>query len=193
MRHILVTATIATLILMLDAGSGFAQPYPLNPYGYNPGNAGIMGIGPGGRAAYQPQYYSTAPYYGNGMYGGYGFGSANMSPNITGLPSQPEAVPDEAYLQSYRSRYFNAALIRPNAAAIDVRVPAGSQLWFQDRQTRQKGGVRLFESPPLEPGKTYAYKVKAEWTNEDGEKVERTRTIQVRAGQHVALDLRRRE
>lgn len=191
MRHTFTTAALGTLILMLEAGSSFAQPYPLNPYGYNPGNAGIMGIGPGGRAAYQPQYYSTAPHYGNGIYGGYGYGPANMSPNITGLPSQPEAIPDEAYLQSYRSRYFNAASVRPNAAAIDVRVPAGSQLWFQGQQTRQKGSVRLFASPPLEPGKTYAYKVKAEWTDANGEKVERKRTVQVHAGDYIRLDLQK--
>jgi hypothetical protein len=42
----------------------------------------------------------------------------------------------------------------------------------------------------LEPGKTYAYKVKIVRTNANGKKVEQTRTVQVHAGDYVNLDLR---
>jgi uncharacterized protein (TIGR03000 family) len=112
-------------------------------------------------------------------------------PNILGEPSEPEAAPDEVYLEGYRSRSYTISLSHPYAAAIDVSVPAGSQLWFQGQPTQQKGSVRFFESPPLEPGKTYVYKIKAVWTTAKGEKVERTRTLQIHSGDYVRLDLRK--
>lgn len=202
MRRLFKMAALTVLTLLLATGNSFAQGYSGAPYLYKPGNAGVMGIGPGGREAYQPQYYSGAPYYGYGMfggygwgmYGGYGYGPANVAPNVTGMPSQPEAAPDEAYLRRYSPRKA-AAIVpaprNPNAAAIDVRVPPGSQLSFQGRQTQQIGNIRFFESPPLEPGRTYAYKIKAAWKDATGEKVERTRTVQVHAGDYVRLDLRK--
>ncbi len=205
MRRIFATATFATLVFMLGTGESFAQTqgYSGSPYLHKPGNAGVMGIGPGGREAYQPQYYSSAPYFGYGAFGGYGwgmnsgygYGPANYFPNTTGMPSQPEAAPDASYLQRRRPGNFTAiaaaAPTNPNAAAIDVAVPAGSQLMVQGQQTQQKGRVRFFESPPLQPGKTYAYKLQAVWTNPNGEQVERTRTVQVHAGDYVRLDLRK--
>jgi uncharacterized protein (TIGR03000 family) len=79
---------------------------------------------------------------------------------------------------------------RTDVAAIDVRVPAEAQLWFQGQKTQQQGSNRFFESPPLEAGKTYAYKVKAAWMNDKGENVERMRTLQVRAGDYLRIDMR---
>lgn len=195
MRRLFQLAAFTVLALVLATRNCFAQGYSGAPYLYKPGNAGVMGIGPGGRDAYQPQYYSGAPYYGYGMFGGSGYGSAYYSPNVTGMPSQPEAAPDESYLQRYPRRK-TAALVAPaprspNAAAIDVRVPLGSQLSFQEQQTQQNGSIRFFESPPLEPGRTYAYKIKAVWKDATGEKVEKVRTVQVRAGDYMRLDLRK--
>lgn len=186
----------AVLAVLLNSASGSAQSYPHYPYDYKPGNAGIMGIGPGGREAYHPNYYSTAPYYGYGYgfyggYGGAGYGPANTTPNITGLPSQPMANPEGSVAESSASASVAVVPSHPNAAALDVKVPDGAQLLVQGQPTRQKGTERFFESPPLERGKTYAYKIKAVWTNRDGEKVERQQTVQVRAGIHVALDLRK--
>jgi uncharacterized protein (TIGR03000 family) len=192
---LILTGGCAILTVVLAAARCSAQDYPHYPYLYKPGNAGVMGIGPGGREAYRPDYYSTVPHYGYGFgfyggYGGYGYGPANYTPNITGLPSVPMANPDEAISPS-RSRAVSVSVSHPNAAAIDVKVPAGARLLVQGQPTRQTGANRFFESPPLEQGKTYAYKIKAMWTNKDGEKVERDRTVQVRAGSHVAVDLRK--
>lgn len=199
MNRLFATGAFAGLALVFAAQSGLAQSYPRNPYDYRPGNAGVMGIGPGGREAYHPNYYSSSPYaryggYGHGLdygNGGYGYTPWTYPPNITGLPSQPLASPDSAALESYRSRYSSATVSHPNAAAIDVKVPAQAQLWFQGQQTQQQGPIRFFESPPLDQGKTYAYKIKAVWTDDKGEKVERTRTVQVRSGGHVTLDFRK--
>lgn len=50
--------------------------------------------------------------------------------------------------------------------------------------------VRLFESPPLEPNKTYVYDVKAIWTEND-KTITRERSVKVMAGLTTELDLRR--
>lgn len=194
MKRLLVMSSFALVALIGVTGSSFAQSNPVHPYDYKPGTAGKMGIGVGGREAYHPDYYSVAPGFGFGLfggYGGYGYGPANSSPNISGLPSQPMAAPDSPAHDNYRSRYYTSSPSHPDAAAIDVKVPAGAQLWFEGRETQQKGVDRFFESPPLEQGKSYLYQVKAVWTNAKGEKVERTQTVQVRSGAYVALDLRK--
>lgn len=81
--------------------------------------------------------------------------------------------------------------VHPNAATIDVKVPANARLWFQGEERRQRGPRRFFESPPLEPSKEYAYQVNAEWNDKNGKKVERQQTIDVRAGVRVTLDFRK--
>jgi uncharacterized protein (TIGR03000 family) len=183
----------AILTLLLAAASSFAQNYPHYPYDYKPGNAGVMGIGPGGREAYHPNYYSSAPNYGYGygLYGGYGSGPANSTPNVTGLPSEPMANSEGSNGSASPARNNTVSPSHPNAAAIDVKVPADARVLVQGQLTRQTGSDRFFESPPLQQDKTYAYKIKAIWTNRDGEKVERNQTVQVRAGSHVTLDFRK--
>lgn len=186
MSGLLRTATLAALTLGLSAGSGFAQAYPQFPYDHRPGNARGMGIGPDGREAYHPMYYSVAPGYGYGYYPGY-----PSFPNISGLPSYPIANPD-ASLSSGNASGDHAPppASNPNAAIIDVLAPPDARLWFEGQETRQQGPRRFFESPPLRLGERYTYRVKVQWTDEDGRSVERTRTIHVRAGAHITLDLR---
>jgi uncharacterized protein (TIGR03000 family) len=53
----------------------------------------------------------------------------------------------------------------------------------------QAGTVRLFHSPPLEPGKYFTYKIKARWM-ENGQAVERERQVTFQAGQTVTIDFR---
>jgi uncharacterized protein (TIGR03000 family) len=72
-------------------------------------------------------------------------------------------------------------------AEIEVRVPAGADLWFAGAKTRQTGAKRLFESPPLEPGQWYGYDVTARWL-QDGKEVLRKAHVSVAAGVRVALD-----
>jgi uncharacterized protein (TIGR03000 family) len=67
-------------------------------------------------------------------------------------------------------------------AIIDLAVPEGAQVWFNDRATAQTGTERRFMTPPLNPDNNYHYQVRVLWT-EDGKPVERTRYINVIAGQ----------
>jgi uncharacterized protein (TIGR03000 family) len=135
-------------------------------------------------------------------YGDYSFPSisAYYSPSVPYYASSSGYVPDVTTYEpspgSYRPIYPPAADDdRPTRGSrtveIDVRVPsATATLWFNGVKMKQKGKVRSFVSPQLQPGTTYTYKVRAQW-KEDGETVEQTRSLQVRAGQEVHVDFTR--
>jgi uncharacterized protein (TIGR03000 family) len=71
---------------------------------------------------------------------------------------------------------------------IDVVSPPRAEITFEDEKTKQTGSRRLFISPPIKPGQNYTYHIKAKWT-ENGREVVRTRTVPVRAGERVMVDL----
>jgi uncharacterized protein (TIGR03000 family) len=70
---------------------------------------------------------------------------------------------------------------------IIIHVPAGARIWFDGQETTQTGSERVFISPPLDPGRDFAYELRVQW--HDGDRlVERTRHLTVRAGDHIGLD-----
>jgi uncharacterized protein (TIGR03000 family) len=76
------------------------------------------------------------------------------------------------------------AVVTANATVrMRVSLPtADAQLWIQDQLTQQRGLERVFESPNLEPGKSYTYSLRASWM-ENGKEVVRKLDIDVRSGQ----------
>ena len=73
-------------------------------------------------------------------------------------------------------------------ADVIVRLPsANAKLWFQGIVTKQTGTLRTFASPSLPPGKEFKYTIRAVW-QENGQPVERKRTIVVRSGARVEVD-----
>lgn len=140
-------------------------------YGY-PGLG--IGIGP----SYYPWLYGD--YYG----GRYDYGSDYSFYGVPFVyytsPLYPALPPPDQVLAAPRRT--------GNTAVLSVRVPEGAELWFDGQPTRQTGPVREFESPPLRPGRDYAYEVRARWT-ENGQSVERDRTVTVRAGDRLNIDL----
>ncbi len=73
------------------------------------------------------------------------------------------------------------------AAVILVVVPADADIFFDGSPTTQTGTERSFSSPPLEPGLTYQYTIRARWT-QDGRPVEQTRRVNVKAGDRIRVD-----
>jgi uncharacterized protein (TIGR03000 family) len=71
-------------------------------------------------------------------------------------------------------------------AILNVQVPANAKVWVQGKETSQTGPERSYISPPLTPGRDYSYDVKAQWT-ENGQPVEVTRTVTVRAGERTGV------
>ena len=72
---------------------------------------------------------------------------------------------------------------------LSVKVPQpAAELYVDGVKTAQTGTDRLFESPPVEPGKDFAYEVTARWI-ERGVTFERTKVVTGKAGEVVRVDL----
>src|SRR5438552_1382848 len=81
--------------------------------------------------------------------------------------------------------------LRAQPVYLRVLLPqADAQLRIEDRPTQQTGTSRLFVSPPLEPGQTFAYTLTAVWEPNNYTTITRTRRVLVRAGQEAEVDLR---
>jgi uncharacterized protein (TIGR03000 family) len=127
-------------------------------------------------------------YYGGGRYREYySFGRGY------GFAEFPDSVPGRWWLRpgrGYTTYSFPVPVAEPvePVARLEVHVPADADVWLEGSQTRQRGTTRWFVSPALEPGRQYAYEVRFRWL-EDGRALERTDTINVRAGDRVRLRL----
>jgi len=74
-------------------------------------------------------------------------------------------------------------------AYLEITVPASARLTIDNAKTQQTGSVRRFESPPLPPGQTFTYHLKATWT-EQGKEVVSAKDVRMVAGQETKVDLR---
>jgi uncharacterized protein (TIGR03000 family) len=159
------------------------------------------GFGPG---PFPPSYYGyplddyTASYYGGSRYREYygygrGFGIADM----------PGPVPGPLYPYGYHPPRHEPVILHdefvppspevvvpqdPNAALLNVSVPADAEVWLEGKPTNQTGSHRQFESPALKPGQEYTYTIRARWKDE-GRNVEVMRLLSVHAGDKVDVRL----
>jgi uncharacterized protein (TIGR03000 family) len=72
-------------------------------------------------------------------------------------------------------------------ATIRVVVPYNAEVWVEKEKTTQTGMERAFVLPPLAPGKTHVYSVRASWT-ENGRAVEQVRVVGIRAGETAKVN-----
>jgi uncharacterized protein (TIGR03000 family) len=172
-------------------------------------NGVFLGVGIGGFGGYP--YYGGYGYrnygYGYPYYGGYGYGSAYVYPsavyNSYYVPSV-NVVP--AYPETTQSLYYTPGTdVRPandvqpggditppagNRARVHVRLPADATLLVDGDATQQTGAERDFVTPPLTPGTTYTYTLKARWMQGD-QPVEKTLKVDVQANQTSLADFNR--
>jgi hypothetical protein len=157
--------------------------------GYWPGRSySGFGIGIGfGSPYYGSPYFGGVPYpYG---YGSYGLGSYALMPVYPAVPAVPAAVP--VYPEPAPRPAGPAPAPQPAAsgppapATVSVVVPAGAELWFNDKP--QPAGTGPFVSDPIPPGQTATLEVRAKW---DGST--RSMRIPLRAGEKMTVDLTRR-
>src|SRR5262249_54001888 len=78
-----------------------------------------------------------------------------------------------------------------NTAHIRLVVPADAKVWFGDEATKQRGEIRHFESPALEPAHEYVYDVKVRWRAKDGQELTTTRQLNVSANNNASIDFTR--
>src|SRR5262249_29726996 len=69
-----------------------------------------------------------------------------------------------------------------NSAIVVVTVPSDAVVYFDDTRMQRPGTTRTYSTPPLNPGTTYRYTIKAEVVR-DGRTVTDTKQITVRAGE----------
>src|SRR5439155_19875924 len=139
-----------------------------------------------------PRYYGSygAWPYNYGYYPSYGY--FNYYPDSYAAPSYDGSSPayDSGYYGDVTSPYLdsdpNVTAQADSQAQITVSVPASAQLWFEGTATTSSGPVRVFHSPPLQPGKQFVYEVRARWT-ENGHEVNQTQQVQVAAGSRVQV------
>jgi uncharacterized protein (TIGR03000 family) len=163
-------------------------------WGCTGGGRGYGGCSGGygyGSMPYAGGYYGASPYAGMGYYGSATFGTPIYA---GGMPL------DYRYGTPIDQGYYAAGggaerLGAPSAsgdapATLVVHLPADAKLMIEGSPTISTQNVRTFISPSLQPGKDYQYTLRAE-VMRDGKKVERTKDVNVRAGQQseVTIDL----
>jgi len=143
--------------------SGYSAPYG-GGYGYSSGYSYPAAYG------YSSGYYPYNSGYGTAYpgtaYPGFGAGTLTYGQGVSG----------------YQSSYYTPST-SDNRARLRVRLPeANATLTIDGDPTQQTGSEREFVTPPLEPGKTFTYTIKARWM-QGNEPVEKTQKVEVRANQ----------
>jgi uncharacterized protein (TIGR03000 family) len=76
------------------------------------------------------------------------------------------------------------------ASRITVTVPHDeTELVVEGQPVAGLGAVRSFDTPPLEPSRTYRYRLTATWQPNTYTTMTRTKTVSFRAGEQIAVDL----
>jgi uncharacterized protein (TIGR03000 family) len=137
---------------------------PFDPYQYP------------GRGAYYPResFYSLPPY------GQEPFTGPRLLFRDRGYPGPDGAVVVIPALDPV------PVAAEGTSVTVAVNVPEAAEVWFDGVKTSQTGPGRVFHSPPLRPGVSYLYLVRAKWS-EDGREVEQVQTITVHAGERVQV------
>jgi uncharacterized protein (TIGR03000 family) len=146
------------------------------------GYGGCWGGGYGGtRTAWGGGY--VMPTY---AYGGYAMPAYAYGTPVLGTDGTVVMSPGT----TYQSGYFSPANESGMApATIIVRLPADARLTLDGEPTRSTGDTRTFETPPLEPGKTFHYRLEAT-LDRKGEKERTSQNIEVRAGRPTEVTLK---
>jgi uncharacterized protein (TIGR03000 family) len=146
--------------------SGYNWGSPLTGYTYTPTTI--------------PYNTGTTWYPGNTALG-YNYGQPMYGGTTT--------YPNQGGMQSY---YFTPGMAgmsaQGNEATIIANLPADATLTIDGERTQSTGGTRMFVSPPLQPGKTYQYTLRAE-VNRDGRRETTSRTVDVQAGRTTNVNI----
>jgi uncharacterized protein (TIGR03000 family) len=171
--------------------------------GWSSGGWGSPGvyIGPGGVGVDYGRdgYYRDGSYYRDGYYrdGWYGDRGGYWSNGRWYGPSRSyyyDSYP--RYVESYdvapTQTYQTETVVQESAsnnARIRVRVPdPNAEVLFNGSPTEQRGMDRLFETPPLENSNKHSYEIKARWRDENGQMMEKSRTVYLQRGKESLVD-----
>jgi uncharacterized protein (TIGR03000 family) len=174
-------STLAALVAVFATAScAFAQLQNQQGWQFQ-GAAGRGGGYSSGYEAY-PGYYSANSAY-------------QVIPAV--VSSAPQAYVSPAYTPQATAKvaektadigFVSTEIPSDNTCLLNLHVPADAQVFFgQASAEGQVGSRRQFRSPQLEPGSTYRYQLRARWM-QNGQWVEKTRTLDVHANDVVNVD-----
>ncbi len=151
---------------------------------YGGGWGGCYGGGWGG--CYGGTRVAWGGGYGMSGYasGGYTMPAYAYGTPVLGTDGTMVASPGTTYQSGYFSPGDGSGLA---PATIIVHLPADARLTLDGEATRSTGRTRVFETPPLEPGKAFHYELVA--TGRDGDKDRTRQRIEVRAGRPTEVTL----
>jgi uncharacterized protein (TIGR03000 family) len=168
-------------------GGGWGGGYGGGGYGGGYGGCyGCYGGGWGGWAgAYGGGYGCYGCYGGWGSYGPnvvpYGPGPGGPGPGDSGPKPDKDKDKDKD-----KSKGKNG--IEEVRAKLTVELPADAQLYVDNVLMKTTSAKRSFVTPPLQPGKSYFYTLKAEMVR-DGQNVSVTGKVVIQPGQDVQATL----
>lgn len=121
-------------------------------------------------------------------------GGAPVMPHADVMVSSPDAVtfyprpgPFLVPKGEVENVHFQSTETKP--AVILVSVPADAKVTFSGWTSASNTSTRRFKTPDLEPGKEYAYTLRAELVR-DGQTLVQTHQVVVRAGQETEVPIR---
>ena len=160
-------------------GYGHHSYWPSYGYGY--------GYGSSYGYPYWPSYdygYGTDLSFGLPLSAGWGdYYDPVPTYDYSAVPTYGEPVPAEP----------DPATVAPAPAqpvTLTILLPTpDAELFLDGMATTLQGAERKFQSPPVEPGQNYHYKITARWVA-NGQTVEQTQDVPVTAGQAVTVDFR---
>ncbi|MFL5339007.1 MAG: TIGR03000 domain-containing protein [Gemmataceae bacterium] len=184
MRHTLLAAAL----LIAASVCAFMAPSAARAQSWS---AGVY-VSPGYPWGFYP--YSYQGYWSNGysLYGPpvptYGpipgvFGGSDARLNYR---NGPDTVPARGFPKA------NYGFVTPTYARFEVTVPADALVSLEGMPVNQTGPQRTFRATGLEPGQSYWLRLKATWLD-GGKEVVQEKTINVRGGQTVRMDLSKAE
>lgn len=107
------------------------------------------------------------------------------------VPPRPLADSPAVTLPEKKPVVEEKSTASTSPALIKVKVAENATIWFENQKMSQTGGVRIFQSPGLEPKKTYYYKIKVAWPSGSGtaaKEVSSEQEVAVRAGETTTID-----
>jgi len=176
MRKAIAILALTVVTVLASAGDAFAQRRGRG-WGVTIGNGGV-------------RLDSGSNYYGQGAYGQYPSSSYGQYPYSTNSryysPRTQYYYTDPVVRQAY---YYEPAVAQQSATVL-VQLPrADAKVWFDGSATTQQGMERSFYTPPLDPGGTFTYTIRARWL-ENGQTIDREQSVNVRPGQTVTVAFR---
>jgi uncharacterized protein (TIGR03000 family) len=152
-----------------------------SPAARRPGLVCTGGCRPGPSA----QGYNTKTQAGLNLIGMPTNDAASTPPAAANPPKNPPSQPAPEKLPSPEK------LPAPKAARLQIIVPENAEVVFDGGPTTQRGTIREFISPPLNPDKHFRYTIRVRYTGANDQSVDDIRAVRVRANEQFRIDFTR--